>query len=60
MKTNIILLLCFLPLGIIFVIMKLSLLLSSSVNEMKYVKEEEKKPHGPYNSYQDEDEEDEW
>jgi len=40
--------------------MKLSLLFSSSVNEIKYVKEDEKKPHGPYVPYEEEDNEDEW
>lgn len=58
MKQAVILSLCFLPLAIIYIIMKLSLLFSSSVNEVKYVKEEEKKPHGPYISYEDGDEED--
>lgn len=59
MKQAIILSLCFLPLAVIYIMMKLSLLLSSSVTEVKYVKEESKKPHGPYISYEDEEEEDE-
>lgn len=61
MKYGIILSLCFLPLGIMFAIMKLSLLFSSSVSEVKYVKEDAKREHGPYleNPYGDVDEEDE-
>ena len=53
--------LCFLPLAIIIIITKLSLLFSSSVEEAKYVKEESKKPHGPYldNVYEDIDREEE-
>jgi len=41
--------------------MKLSLLLSSSASEVKYVKEDAKRPHGPYleNAYADIDEENE-
>ena len=42
--------LCFLPLAIIFIITKISLWMSSSATEIKYVKEEEKKPHGPFQS----------
>lgn len=57
MKHAIILSLCFLPLGLIYIIMKLSLLFSSSVNEVNYVKKEAKKPHGPYISYDEEEEE---
>lgn len=60
MKHAFILSLCFLPIVIIYIIMKLSLLFSSSVNEIKYVKEDEKKPHGPYVPYEEEDNEDEW
>ena len=57
MKHALIISLCFLPLAVIFIIMKLSLWLSSSVSEVKYVKEEEKKPHGPFltNVYEDSD-----
>jgi hypothetical protein len=53
--------LCFLPLAIIFIITKLSLWMSSSAAEVKYVKEEEKKPHGPFfsNAYEDTDPENE-
>ena len=41
--------------------MKLSLWLSASVNEAKYVERESTKPHGPYvaNAYEDVDEEEE-
>ena len=61
MKHALIISLCFLPLAIIYVIMKLSLFLSSSVSEVKYVKEDAKRKHGPYvdNPYEDVDEENE-
>lgn len=61
MKQAVILSLCFLPLAIIYVIMKVSLWLSSSVSEIKYVKEDAKRPHGPYleNPYGNVDEENE-
>jgi hypothetical protein len=57
MKQAIILTLCFLPLAVIYIVMKLSLLLSSSASEIKHVKEEAQKPHGPYiiNPYEDVD-----
>ena len=42
------LLLCFLPILIIFIVMKLVLLLGESGKEVNDVKEESKKPHGPY------------
>ena len=61
MKHAFILSLCFLPLAIIYVIMKVSLWLSSSVTEIKYVKDDAKRPHGPYveNVYTDVDDEEE-
>jgi len=61
MKQAVILSLCFLPLAIIYIIMKLSLWLSSSVSEVKYVKEDAKRPHGPFlsNVYDDFDPENE-
>jgi hypothetical protein len=61
MKHAVILSLCFLPLTIIYVIMKVSLWLSSSVSEVKYVREDAKRPHGPYveDPYGDLDEENE-
>jgi len=53
--------LCFLPLGIIFIIIKASLWLSSSVSEVNYVRKESKRPHGPFltNVYDDFDPENE-
>jgi len=53
--------LCFLPLAIIFIVTKISLWISSTTNEVKYIKEEEKKPHGPFlsNVYDDFDPENE-
>lgn len=61
MKQAVILSLCFLPLAVIYIIMKLSLWLSSSAEEIKYVKDEAKKPHGPFltNVYDDLDTENE-
>jgi len=61
MKQAIILSLCFLPLAIIFIIMKISMWLSVSVSEVNYVREDSKRPHGPYvdDPYADVDEEDE-
>lgn len=48
MKYSLLVSLCFLPLAIIFIITKISLWLSSSASEVKYVKEDAKRPHGPY------------
>jgi len=61
MKNAIILSLCFLPLAIIYIIMKLSLWMSSTVSEISYVKKDAKREHGPYveNAYADIDEEEE-
>lgn len=61
MNDGMVLFLCFLPLGVIYIVMKLSLLLSSSVSEINYVKEDAKRPHGKYleNAYADLDEEEE-
>ena len=56
-----ILIACFLPLVIIYVIMKLAVWLSATNAESTYVKKESKKPHGPYlaDAYADVDEEQE-
>ena len=56
---SVVLIACFLPLAIIYIVMKLALWLSATSAESKYVKEESKKPHGPYleNAYEDVDEE---
>ena len=61
MKHAVILSLCFLPLAVIYVIMKVSVWLSSSVSEANYVRKDSKRPHGPYleNAYDDLDEEEE-
>ena len=61
MKNAVILSLCFLPLAIIFIVMKVSLWFSSSINEIKYVKEDAKQSPRTYleNVYADVDEEDE-
>ena len=57
----VILLACFLPLGMIFIIMKLSVWLSAVNDENAYVREDAKQPHGPYvgNPYADVDVDDE-
>ncbi len=56
-----VLVLCFLPLGIIWIVMKLSLWITAANNERRYVKAESRKPHGPYlaDAYADVDEEEE-
>lgn len=61
MKYSLLVSLCFLPLIIIFIITKISLWMSSSATEVKYVKEDAKRPHGPYlaNAYEDVDAEEE-
>ena len=58
---SVILLSCFLPLVIIYIIMKVAVWLSATSAETTYVKEESKKPHGPYlaDAYADVDEEEE-
>ena len=55
------LLLCFLPLIVIFIIMKVVLLVEESHKEFTYVKQEPTRERGPYvdNPYGDIDEEDE-
>ena len=55
---SIVLISCFLPIVIIYIIMKLAVWLSATTVERNYVKEESK-PHGPYleNAYEDVDEE---
>ena len=52
---------CFTPLIIIFIVMKLAVFLSEIYPEEKYVESESKKSHGPYvaNPYEDVDEEEE-
>lgn len=57
----VILLACFLPLGMIFIIMKLSVWLSAVNDENAYVRKEPLRKRGPYvgNPYADVDEDDE-
>ena len=52
---------CFLPLVMIWLIMKLSLWIAAVNEEQTYVREDAKRPHGPYveNAYGDLDEEEE-
>jgi len=52
---------CFLPLAIIYIVMKLAVWVSAVNAEQEYVREESLKPHGPYvaNAYADVDEEEE-
>lgn len=56
---SLILVACFIPLVIIYIIMKLSVWISSIESERTYVREDAKRPHGPYveNAYGDIDEE---
>ena len=56
-----ILIACFLPLGIIYIVMKLSVWIASIESERTYVRDESRKSHGPYleNPYGDVNEEDE-
>ena len=42
------LLLCFLPIAIIWIVMKLSVWMFAINDEKNYVKAESRKPHGPY------------
>ena len=55
------LLLCFLPLAMIWIIMKLSVWIFAINDEKNYVRAESRKPHGPYvaDAYADVDEEEE-
>ena len=55
------LLLCFLPLVIIWIVMKLSVWIFAVNDEKNYVKAESRKPHGPYlaDAYADVDAEEE-
>ena len=57
---SLILIACFLPLGIIYIVMKLSVWIATVEAERTYVREDAKRPHGPYvdNAYADVDEED--
>ena len=50
---------CFLPLVVIWLVMKLSLWISAVNEEQTYVREDSKRPHGPYleDPYGDVDEE---
>jgi len=52
---------CFTPLIILFIVMKLAVWIEAINAEQEYVREESRKPHGPYvaNPYEDLDEEDE-
>ena len=56
---NLVLLACFLPLVIVFVVMKLAVWLSGIYTEEKYVESESRREHGPYleNPYEDIDRE---
>ena len=52
---------CFTPLIIIFIIMKLAVWIEAVNSEQNYVRMDAKRPHGPYvaDAYADVDEEDE-
>jgi len=55
MKHTVILSLCFLPLAIIYIITKISLWISNSILEIKYIKDDAKRSHELYveNPYED-------
>tara|TARA_B100000287_G_scaffold257007_1_gene241623 strand:+ start:2451 stop:2660 length:210 start_codon:yes stop_codon:yes gene_type:complete len=57
----VILIACFSPIAVIWIIVKLSLWIAAVNDEQNYVRAEFKKPHGPYveNPYADVDEEEE-
>lgn len=57
----IVLIACFLPLTLIWIIIKLSLWIAAVNDEQNYVRKESKKSHGPYvaDAYADVDEEEE-
>ena len=61
MKHALIISLCFLPLVIIYIIMKVSLWLSTTSAEITYIRKDAKLPHGPFlqNVYDDIDKENE-
>jgi len=61
MKQSIILTLCFLPLGITYIMIKLAVWIASIDAERTYVREDAKRPHGPYmvEPYADVDEKEE-
>jgi hypothetical protein len=61
MEQSLILIACFFPLAIIYIVMKLSVWIASVESERTYVREDAKRPHGPYvdDAYADVDEEDE-
>ena len=48
MHQSFVVLLCFLPLIIIFIVVKVYLLMTETKKEINYVTSEAKKPHGPY------------
>jgi uncharacterized membrane protein len=52
---------CFTPLVLIFIVMKLAVWVSAVNDEKTYVRTESKRPHGPYlaDAYADVDEEEE-
>lgn len=62
MNHAVLLTLCFLPLAIVFVVMKLALWLTETTKEVDYVAHEPERIRGPYveNAYGDLDEEEEW
>jgi len=61
MKQSFILIACFFPLGIIYIVMKLAVWMSAVNSESDYVKQEPFRKRGPYvaDAYADVDEEEE-
>ena len=52
---------CFFPIALIWIVMKLSVWIAAVNAEQEYVREDAKRPHGPYvaDAYADVDEEEE-
>jgi len=61
MKQSIVLIACFLPLGIIYIVLKLAVWISAVNTESDYVRREPLRKRGPYveNPYEDVDAEEE-
>ena len=59
MKQSFVLIACFLPLGIIYIVMKIAVWMSAVNAEQDYVRQEPLRKRGPYvaNAYADVDEE---
>ena len=59
-QPSLVLILCLSPLGVIFVVMKLALCLTETASFRAKTEELKRMQHGPYELYDDEEEEDDW